>query len=146
MNQIGNAGTGLSVHDERAISAVLVAYATGIDRRDWQLFQSCFTADCQTDYGQFGRWQGAHAITAFMKQAHSALGATLHRITNIEIRSLGSSQGGTVSVRSYVDALLMPPIAGGPVNRGVGWYEDQMVRTGSGWQIARRQFNAISID
>lgn len=142
MNQISNAGTGLSAQDERAISAVLVAYATGIDQRDWQLFHSCFTADCQTDYGQFGRWQGAHAITAFMKDQHAVCGPTLHRISNIAIRS----QGDTVNVRSYVDALLMPAILGGAVHRGIGWYDDRLVRTGSGWQIACRNFNAILID
>lgn len=142
MNQISNAGTGLSAQDERAICAVILAYATGIDQRDWQLFHSCFTGDCQADYGQFGHWQGAHAITAFMKEAHAACGPTLHRITNIDIRS----QGGIVSVRSYVDAVLAPPIEGGPVRHGIGWYDDQLVRTGSGWQIARRHFNAIVID
>lgn len=142
MNQISNAGSGLSAQDERAISAVLVAYATGIDRRDWQLFHTCFTGDCQTDYGRFGRWQGAHAITAFMKETHAACGPTLHRISNIDIRSTA----GIVNVRSYVDAVLMPTIVGGAVHRGIGWYDDQFVRTGSGWQIARRHFNAILID
>jgi 3-phenylpropionate/cinnamic acid dioxygenase small subunit len=142
MNQLSNAGTGLSALDERSIAAVLIAYATGIDQRDWHLLQSCFTPDCHADYGAFGKWHGAHAITAFMKEAHAICGVTLHRITNIDIRS----QGGVVSVRSYVDALLMPQIAGGPIHRGIGSYDDQFVRTGNGWQIARRQFNAALID
>lgn len=142
MNQLSNVGTGLSALDERAIAAVLIAYATGIDQRDWPLFQSCFTPDCEADYGAFGKWHGAHAVTAFMKEAHAICGTTLHRITNIDIRS----HGGMVSVRSYIDALLMPQIAGGPVHHGIGTYEDQFVRTGSGWQIARRQFNAIFLD
>ena len=33
MNQAVRVGTGLSAQDERAISAVLIAYATGIDQR-----------------------------------------------------------------------------------------------------------------
>ncbi len=33
------------------IAEVLVRYATGIDRRDWALLRSCFTDDCEADYG-----------------------------------------------------------------------------------------------
>jgi hypothetical protein len=142
LNNLSNGGTGLSAQDERAISAVLVAYGTAIDQRDWQLLHSCFTADCKAEYGHFGSWQGAHAITAYMKDAHAALGPTLHRITNIDIHS----KDGAVHVRCYVDALLMPQNEGGPVQRGIGYYDDQFVRTGSGWQIARRQFNPVLID
>ncbi len=41
------------------IADVLVRYATGIDRRDWTLFRSCFTDDCVADYGDIGVWHGA---------------------------------------------------------------------------------------
>ena len=142
MNQAVRIGTGSSAQDERAISAVLIAYATGIDQRDWPLFQSLFTFDCEADYGSFGKWHGAAAITEYMKQAHADLGATLHRISNINIRN---ADGG-VHARSYVDALLSPMNQGGPMHRGVGYYDDQFARTASGWQIARRQFHALLLD
>jgi 3-phenylpropionate/cinnamic acid dioxygenase small subunit len=135
-------GTGVSAQDEREISAVLIAYATGIDQRDWQLFHSLFTADCEADYGTFGKWRGAAAVTEYMKQAHADLGQTLHRISNIAIRSVN----GTIHARSYVDAILGPVNEGGPMHRGVGYYEDQFSRTGNGWQIARRQFHALLLD
>ena len=45
-----------SLHFE--ISAVLVRYASGIDRREWDLFRSCFTPDCAIDYGEIGAWNG----------------------------------------------------------------------------------------
>lgn len=142
MNQKTAAGSGLSAQDERAISAILIAYGTSIDQRDWNRFRTCFSEDCVADFGSFGKWQGAVAITAYMKQAHADLGPTLHRITNIEIRR----DDGRVSARAYVDALLMPMNAGGPVHRGIGYYEDQLVRTGAGWKIARRQFVPVLID
>ncbi len=142
MNQSIRVGTGLSAQDERAIAAVVIAYATGIDRRDWQLLHSCFTIDCEADYGPFGRLHGAAAITDYMKHAHADLGATLHRISNIDIRA---SDGG-VHVRCYVDALLTPMNEGGPLHRGIGYYEDQFVRTANGWQIARRQFNPVLLE
>jgi 3-phenylpropionate/cinnamic acid dioxygenase small subunit len=142
MNQAVRVGTGLSAQDERAISAVLIAYATGIDQRDWPLFHSLFTFDCEIDYGGFGKWHGATAITEYMKQAHADIGPTLHRISNIEIHSAN----GGVLARSYVDALLTPMNVGGPTHRGIGYYEDQFARTGSGWQIARRQFHAVLLE
>jgi 3-phenylpropionate/cinnamic acid dioxygenase small subunit len=142
MNQATRVGTGLSAQDERAICAVLIAYATGIDQRDWPLFHSLFTIDCDADYGSFGKWRGASAITEYMKQAHADLGATLHRISNIAIRVVD----GGVQTRCYVDALLSPINVGGPMHRGVGSYDDQLTRTASGWQIARRQFHALLLE
>jgi 3-phenylpropionate/cinnamic acid dioxygenase small subunit len=142
MNQMTAMGSGLSAQDERAILAILIAYGTSIDQRDWNRFRTCFSEDCEADYGNFGKWQGAVAITAYMKQAHTDLGPTLHRITNIEIRA----EDGRVSARAYVDALLMPMNEGGPVHRGIGYYDDQLVRTGGGWKIARRVFTPVLCD
>ena len=51
---------------------MLVRYATGIDRRDWDLFRTCFTADCVVDYGDIGLWHGADEVTAWMDQTHRA--------------------------------------------------------------------------
>ena len=142
MNQAIRVGTGLSAQDEREIHAVLIAYATGIDHRDWPLFQSLFTADCDADYGHFGKFHGAGVLTEYMKQAHAGLGATLHRISNIAIHTTD----GQVHARSYVDALLRPMIDGAPLHRGIGYYDDQFVRTASGWQIARRRFHAVLLE
>lgn len=142
MNEMPFMGSGLSAQDERSISSILVAYGTSIDQRDWKRLRACFSEDCEADYGEFGKWQGSAAIAAYMKQAHAQMGPTLHRMTNIEIRS----EKEQVRVRSYVDALLMPINKGGPVHRGIGYYDDQLVRTGGGWRIARRLFTPILID
>jgi hypothetical protein len=84
---------------------VLVRYATGIDRRDWALFRTCFTEDCQVDYGDIGVWNGADAITEFMEKSHASLGHTLHRITNQAVTHHGSG----ASARSYVDLVAITP-------------------------------------
>jgi 3-phenylpropionate/cinnamic acid dioxygenase small subunit len=142
MNELASLESGLSVQDERAISAILVAYGTSIDQRNWKRLRTCFSEDCEADYGDFGKWHGAAAIAAYMKQAHADLGPTLHRISNIEIRTENSQ----VHARSYVDALLMPMNEGGPIHRGIGFYDDQLIRTGGGWRIARRIFTPVLID
>ena len=89
-----------------------------------------------------GKWHGANAITDYMKHAHADLGATLHRISNIDIRSVN----GGVQARCYVDALLSPMNEGGPLHRGIGYFDDQLIRTANGWQIARRHFHAVLLE
>ena len=54
--------------DRQDISDLLVRYATGIDRRDWPLFRTVFTDDCELDYGEIGVWKGVDAVTDFMEQ------------------------------------------------------------------------------
>ena len=54
MNLHRRIDSGLSAQDERSINALLIAYATAIDTRDWALFRSCFTADCKADYSTPG--------------------------------------------------------------------------------------------
>ena len=131
----------LTATDEREIIAVLIRYATGIDRRDWPLFETCFTEDARTDYGTFGQWSSAAQISAFMQQAHAAMGPTLHRLGNFVI----AAQGPGAIARSYVDALLMPGPAGGDVHRGIGYYDDELIKTAPGWRIILRRFTAVQI-
>ena len=122
------------------VSEVLVRYATGIDRRDWALFRTCFTDDCHADYGDIGVWDGADAITEFMEKSHAALGHTLHRITNQAITHNGSG----VSARSYVDLVAMTPDNRGGMS-AVGYYDDELVQTDRGWKIARRRYTMVRL-
>jgi 3-phenylpropionate/cinnamic acid dioxygenase small subunit len=120
------------------VADVLVRYATGIDRRDWELLRSCFTDDCDADYGDIGVWNGADEITAWMREAHASCGHTLHRITNQAV----TSNGDGVSARSYVDALVM--FADNQSGtRATGFYDDELVATEDGWKIARRRFTMV---
>jgi 3-phenylpropionate/cinnamic acid dioxygenase small subunit len=130
-------------HSARAdVAEVLIRYATGIDRRDWELFRTCFTADCVADYGDIGLWHGAEQITAWMRETHEQCGHTMHRITNIVVG--GGSDGTSATARSYVDALvLLPDNETG--TRAEGHYDDELVVTAAGWQIARRRFTPVRI-
>jgi 3-phenylpropionate/cinnamic acid dioxygenase small subunit len=122
------------------VAEVLVRYATGIDRRDWELFRSCFTEDCHADYGDIGAWQSAGAITEWMRESHAPCGHTLHRISNEVV----APHDRGVSSRCYVDALIM-----GPENttgtQAIGFYDDVLVLRTDGWKIARRRFTLVSI-
>ena len=89
--------------DRQDISELLVRYATGIDRRDWPLFRTVFTDDCELDYGEIGTWQGVDAVTDFMDKTHAMAGHTLHRLTNQAI----TVEGDDATARTYIDAVIM---------------------------------------
>ena len=121
-----------------AVADLLLRYATGIDRRDWSLFRTCFTDDCEADYGEFGRWHGADAITSWMEETHAACGHTLHRITNQVV----SHEADIAAARSYVDAVIMGPDSPSGT-RAIGYYDDEFRHGADGWQIARRTFTMV---
>jgi 3-phenylpropionate/cinnamic acid dioxygenase small subunit len=126
--------------DRDDITDVLIRYATGIDRRDWPLFRTVFTDDCVLDYGEIGTWTGVDAVTQFMEQAHAMAGHTMHRLTNHAI----TVDGDTATARTYVDGLIMSSDNTSGVN-AVGFYDDELVRTGDGWRVARRRFTSVRV-
>jgi 3-phenylpropionate/cinnamic acid dioxygenase small subunit len=126
--------------DRQDIADVLLRYATGIDRRDWPLFRTVFTDDCELDYGEVGSWQGVDAVTEFMQQAHAMAGHTMHRLTNQVI----TVDGDSAQARTYVDALIMLEDNTSGVN-AAGFYDDEFVRAERGWQIARRRFLQVRV-
>ncbi|MGE2728676.1 nuclear transport factor 2 family protein [Mycolicibacterium vaccae] len=126
--------------DRQDVREVLIRYATGIDRRDWMLFRTVFTEDCDLDYGEIGAWQGVDAVVDFMTASHELAGHTLHRITNEAIEV----DGDTATARAYVDALILSPDNTAGVN-AAGFYDDELVRTDEGWRIRRRRFTTVLI-
>ena len=126
--------------DRQDISDLLVRYATGIDRRDWPLFRTVFTDDCELDYGEIGTWHGVDAVTDFMDTTHAMAGHTLHRLTNQAI----TLDGDNASARTYIDAVIMFGDNQSGVNAW-GFYDDEIVRTADGWRIARRRFTQVRI-
>jgi 3-phenylpropionate/cinnamic acid dioxygenase small subunit len=132
--------TALSPDDRRDVEDVLVRYATGIDSRDWDLLRTCFTEECEADYGDIGHWHSGDEITSWMAQTHEPLGPTMHRITNIVV----ALDGDRVRSRSYVQAVLTTVER--PTIHAYGWYDDELVSTPDGWQIACRRFTPATIE
>lgn len=129
----------ISAEDERAISHLLLRYATSIDTRNWPLFRTCFSPDCEADYGSFGSWRGLREIVEYMEASHRALGPTLYRVSNITI----DNRNDEVLARSYLDAILTDAAQKDVARRTVGFCDDALVRTSDGWKIARRRFTMV---
>ena len=124
--------------DEHDIAKVLVRYASGIDRRDWVAFRSCFTDDVVAEYDGVGTWTDSAALTEFMVTSHESMGHTMHRLSNLAIEV----DGDTATARSYVDAVLMAADGQTGLNP-IGFYDDELVRTRDGCRIARRRFTMV---
>ena len=135
-------GTDLDRDARADITDVLVRYASGVDRRDWARFRTCFTSDCEADYGDIGVWRDLDEITDFMERSHALCGRSLHRITNV---SIDAADACGAQARCYVDAVIM-----GPDNRSgmrvCGFYDDDLVHTDSGWRIARRRYTMVHME
>lgn len=125
--------------DQAQIGEILVRYATGVDRRDWNLFRTCWTADVVADYGAIGRFSGIDALTDFMFASHDAMGPTHHRLSNFVIDVGVGGDPDRADARSYVHAVLLAtPGDPGSWIDAVGHYDDTFVRTGDGWRISHR--------
>jgi hypothetical protein len=68
-------------------------------------------------------------------------GHTLHRLSNIAV----TVDGDSAQARTYIDGLIMAADNGGGGVNAVGFYDDEIVRTASGWRIARRQFTSVRV-
>ena len=130
---------------KQKIAEVLVRYATGIDRRDWDLFRSCFASDCLAEYEGIGTWESADAITDFMVTAHAGMGHTMHRISNIavEVEIEGDGEGHRAVSRCSVDGILMAADGQTGFNP-IGFYDDELVHTPDGWRITHRTFTMVT--
>jgi hypothetical protein len=128
----------VSPNERFEIIDLINRYATAIDIRDWDLFQTAFTDDAKIDYG-FGKWDGAAAFTTFMRETHAPAGRTLHRMNNVVI-----TDTDPFTVRTYGEAVILEEdnLKGTAAN---GWYDDVLARTERGLQISQRNFHMISM-
>jgi 3-phenylpropionate/cinnamic acid dioxygenase small subunit len=123
--------------DERAISRLLCNYATGVDTRNWPLYESIFDDNIEIDYSS---WQ-ADAIGTVTRDQFVAIcrgifgfESTQHIIVNHMI----DVKGDEADVVAYMRAQHFLPN-----NRGEnyltmgGFYTHHLVRKADGWKIDR---------
>ena len=122
--------------DRAAIREVQTRYATGLDRRDWNMVRACFTDDAQASYNGAALQPGVEAIVEYVR-AVASLRSTMHAVSNVVAEVDGdTAQCETVTV-AY---LVRDGDGGGPpviIVRGLR-YHDRMVRRDGRWLIADR--------
>ncbi|MDA8048252.1 MAG: nuclear transport factor 2 family protein [Actinomycetota bacterium] len=120
--------------DAAAIRDVIDRYATGVDRRDWEMVRSCFSEDCSADYGHAGKWDEREPLVAWLDQLHRDVGPTMHRMTNHHI----DVDGDQASATSYLDAVLKVQHKGFDLLHVLTIYTDRLRREDGEWRIWSR--------
>ena len=123
--------------DRIEIDDLLTRYATAVDTRDWDLYQTVFTPDAFIDYTSSGGIRGDLAeVTKWLSDALSGFSMSQHLVTNRDIRVAGD----TATSRSYFYNPMGRTKRDGTLDLMFvgGYYRDQLRRTGDGWRIAER--------
>ena len=123
--------------DRQAISDVVNRYATGIDRRQWDLYRSCFTDPVTIDFSSFAGEGEAETISvddwvARVRGTLSGFDATHHQSSN----HVHSIEGDDATCVSYMVAEhFLPNHLGDNFITLGGYYTNQLVRQEGEWKI-----------
>jgi hypothetical protein len=121
--------------DREDIIELINLYGLAMDTQRWDLFDRIFTEDCDADYGPTSHWTDRARFKADFGSFHELFDATQHVMTN----HLVKVDGDRASSHTYGAWRLIRHAAGDPpVWDGTGYYDDEWLRTGQGWRIARR--------
>jgi 3-phenylpropionate/cinnamic acid dioxygenase small subunit len=124
--------------DREAVRDVVIRYATGIDRRDWEMYRSCFTNEVEID---FTSWTGGSPNTfavdqwvELVKRTLSGFISTQHTSTNHVI----TIERDKATCVSYMQAQHYFPNdeIEGTYTIG-GYYTNNLERTSAGWKIKK---------
>ena len=123
--------------DRVEINDLLIRYTTAIDTKSWTLLDTCFTPDAHLDYTSAGGIKGPYpTVRGWLEKALAAFPMTVHFIGN----SVVTLEGDKAKARTFVLNPMGFPNKDGSLHLfTVGaFYNDELVRTGTGWRIAKR--------
>jgi len=129
--------------DRARISDVVIAYATGLDRRDWPLYRSIFADEIEMDFASVGIRVGTFAADRWVRDARrlfAGFEATQHTSTNhvISIHGDEATCVSNMQAEHFVARREDEPLAPGQERWTIGgYYTNELVRTPSGWKLRK---------
>jgi 3-phenylpropionate/cinnamic acid dioxygenase small subunit len=118
------------------IEQLLIRYCHAIDQRDWDAYRSVYTEDATIDDVSAGPGNSVEAMVEFLSRALDRVVLIQHAISTSLIEVDGD--------RARARTICQCPVV---LDRGNGetemffqglWYIDELVRTPTGWKIAKR--------
>lgn len=109
-------------------------YLRGIDQKDWDLVESCFTPEATASYGGGSHsHDGRDAIMDFLRETMSSTAMlTSHRCHHPEIDLVGADEA--TGIWALEDVVILVDM--GLTVQGAAFYEDRYVRRDRAWSIA----------
>jgi SnoaL-like domain len=124
---------------ERECEQLMVAYARGVDFRDYDNVASLFTENGVLDVGS--RMEGRAAIQAALTRRPYEL-RSRHVLTNLFVDVVDRDTARGICYLTLYRHVGPESLERGPVElegpAAVGHYEDRFVRTSAGFRIAQR--------
>ena len=122
---------------KQEITERLNDYCRAMDRIDDELGYSVFHPDATADYGAIFSGTG-HGFIDWVHQAHAAMMATNHKISNISIRVDGDSAASETYVTMH--GLTKGEGDGLVQMSSIGRYLDRWEKRAGAWRIAQRRY------
>jgi hypothetical protein len=127
--------------DRAAISDVLHAYATGLDRRDWGLYRSIFLDEIEMDFESVGIRAGIYKADDWVRDARTLFAgftATQHTSTN-HVHDIRGDEATCVSNMQAEHFVALEPGDAAGAGRWTigGYYVNDLSRTAAGWKLRR---------
>ena len=124
------------VADRLQLLDLCTRYAVGVDRKDWDLFESCFTEDAVIDYTATGGPRyGRDEMVAWMREAMASFSGTQHFVLNQEVEIDGDTAAGRIG---FYNPMPLDLGQGKKFFLVGGWYVDKYARTSDGWKFTER--------
>lgn len=129
--------------DRTAISDVVHAYATGLDRRDWKLFRSIFIDVIEMDFRSVGLRAARVDADEWVRDAKrlfAGFEATQHTSTN-HVHEVNGDQAICTSNMQATHFVANEP--NDNLENGAncwtigGYYINELVRRADGWKLAK---------
>jgi 3-phenylpropionate/cinnamic acid dioxygenase small subunit len=126
------------ISDRIEINDLLIRYTKAIDQKDWKLLDTVFTPDAEADYVSSGGIKGSYPeVRAWLEKALAIFPITVHFVTNSEVTLAGDRASARTAV--YNPMFFKNPDASLHHFAVGAYYVDELVRTKSGWRIAKRR-------
>jgi len=124
--------------DERAVRAVMLRYARGVDNRDWEQVRGCFAADAFIAGTGHAGVRDEYLEGLFAGVAR--FGVTMHTIGNQDVEV----DGDVARTETDLIARHFRDAEGRDEELVLGVrYHDQLRRAGSEWVITRRDVRRL---
>jgi hypothetical protein len=130
----------LTAIDRLEIAELTARYADALDELEPEELRRVFTDDAVWEVVDGRRLVGIDEIMGFMGRPDVHPGA--HLMTNVYVRSVdeGADGGPVVHLRSRGVYPVGPSDPRNPTTVFYGRYDDEVVRTASGWRIRHRRY------